>query len=343
MKSGFNTRRYISLQKQNLEKRMKLFSKLYLEIGGRISRDFHTSRILPGYEVDTKLRILKLLGDYEFIYCINAKDIESNKKRKNAQRTPLIDFAVQDLECIIGAGIKKPKIAITFFNNQEKAIAFKEKLEAKSFKVYFLNEITPYVPEKLFSEEGFGKYPLIKTDRNLIVVGSLGGNSGKMGLCISQIYLNSQVNILSGFAKFETLPVWNLSLHHPINMSYEFATVSARDDNLIDPFLLKSQGISAVTYNRDLENYKILKNLFLKIFRRELYSSPTKMGINMIKEGIIDDDLVRKASLDEIKRRFTFYQNRAFSSLKDYINFKRARELVVKYNLEYLFESDQIN
>lgn len=340
MESGFDVEKYITLQKQGLEERIKRFSKLYLEIGGRIGYDSHTSRILHGYKVDTKLRVLNSLGNFGFIYCISAKDIENQKRRKNAEGTLLTDFALQDLENLVNVNVR-PKIAITLFNGQKRASIFKERLENLGFEVYFFDEINSYPnPQKVISENGFGKYGLIETDCNLIVVSAPGGDSGKMGFCISQIYLNSKRGVLSGFAKFETLPVWNLPLEHPVNISYEFATVNTKDDNTIDPFLLKSREVSAVTYNRDLENYAILKMLFSKIFGQDMYSSPTEMGVNMIKEGIIDDTLVRKASLDEIKRRFIFYKNQASMSLQGYANFERAKELVSKYNLGGLIEDE---
>jgi len=340
MEPCFDVEKYITLQKQGLEEKIKQFSKLYLEIGGRISYDSHTSRILPGYKFDTKLRVLNSFGNFGFIYCISAKDIENQKRRKNAEGTLLTDFALKDLENLVNIGIR-PKIAITLFNGQKKALTFKEMLEYLGFEVHFFDEITSYPnPQKVISENGFGKYNLIETDCNLNVVSAPGGDTGKMGFCISQIYLNNKKGILSGFAKFETLPVWNLPLEHPVNISYEFATVNTKDDNIIDPFLLKSKNISAVTYNRDLENYAILKMLFSKIFGQDMYSSPTEMGVNMIKEGIIDDALVRKASLNEIKRRFIFYKSQASMSLQSYANFERAKELVTKYKLENILRQD---
>ncbi len=333
-KLAFDLERYKSLQRQNLEKRISKFSRLYLEIGGRIINDTHTSRVLPGYMPDTKIRVLNSLGNYEFIYCISAKDIQNEKRRKNNKGTLLADFAVQDLENLLKISLKKPKVALTLFNGENRAMIFKEKIENLGFETYLFKEVKSYPdsPEKVLSKEGFGKYRLIESDSNLIVVSAPGGNSGKMGFCISQIYLNNLKGIASGFAKFETLPVWNLPLEHPLNVSYEFATVNTRDDNVIDHFFLQSRNISAVTYNRDLENYSVLRKLFSKIFDRDLYSSPTEMGINMIKEGIVSDGLVKKVSLDEIKRRFSFYKKRASFSPQDYSNFERAKELIKKYN-----------
>lgn len=335
MKLGFDIDKYVDTQAQGLAERVKKFSKLYLEIGGRLCQDTHTSRALPGYEKDTKARVLRSLGDFDFIYCISARDIEYQKRRKNKKGQLLTDYALQDLENMVNLGIKRPKIAITLFKNQKRALEFNKLLEQKSFQVHVFNEIDsyPHVPEIVLSEEGFGQYNLIETDSNLVVVSAPGGDSGKMGFCISQLYLTSLEAAPCGFAKFETLPVWNLPLTHPLNISYEFATVNTKDDNVIDPFLLKSRGIPAVTYNRDIKNYTILKKLFSKIFEHEVYSSPTEMGVNMIKDGITDDTLVRKASLDEIKRRFTFYKSKASMSLQGYANFERAKELVSKYKL----------
>jgi uncharacterized protein (UPF0371 family) len=335
MRPGFDVEKYIEAQTKGLVCRLNRFSKLYLEIGGRICQDTHTSRVLPGYPVDTKARVLKSLGDFDFIYCISARDIVNKKRRKNKEGQLLSDYALQDLERIVGIGIRRPKVAITLFKNQGSAIEFKELLEQKSFEVYTFNKIDsyPHAPDRVLSKEGFGRYKLIETDSDLVVVSAPGGDSGKMGFCISQLYLNHLQSTPCGFAKFETLPVWNMPLAHPLNISYEFATVNTRDDNLVDKLFSESSGGVAVTYNRDVENYAVLRSLLSTIFGKVIYSSPTEMGVNMIKEGITDDAVVREASLAEIKRRFDFYKGQASLSQQNQDNFRRARELVAKYGL----------
>lgn len=189
---------------------------------------------------------------------------------------------------------------------------------------------------KVLSNEGFGKYNLIPTESKLVIVTAPGGNSGKMGFAISQIFLNQLQGIKSGFAKYENLPIWNLPLDHPLNISYEFATVNTRDNNLIDNYYHIKNGEKAVTYNRDVENYIILNRLLSNIFKEKIYDSPTEMGINMLKEGIEDDDVVQEASINEIKRRFKIYKEKATFSKKDTENFLRALELIKKYNLTFI-------
>ena len=306
---GFDNEKYLEIQSKEILKRVEKFEKLYLEFGGKIYGDFHASRVLPGYEPDTKIKMLKMIKDKcEIILCISAKDIENSKIRG--------DFglnygasALKSINDLKDLGIEISSIVINRFSGEKKALKFKQYLDNLKIKTYMQKEIEGYPSniEKIVSKEGYGQNPYIKTKKPIIVVTGVGPGSGKMSFCLSQLYFDHLNGIKSNFAKFETFPIWNLPLEHPINIAYEAATSDIGDKNMVDPFHLKEYNIPAVNYNRDIENFPILKKILEKI-KQETYKSPTEMGVNKAKEGIINDELIKEAANQEIIRRYFRYK-----------------------------------
>ncbi len=305
--SGFDNDKYLKTQSEQIRKRIDQFGgKLYLEFGGKLFDDFHASRVLPGFEPDSKMRMLQQLkSDVEIVIVINATDIEKNKIRSdlgisyNDDVLRLIDI-FSDLELYVGS------VVITRYNGQAAADAFISRLDKLGVKCYKHYSIAGYpsdVPH-IVSDEGLGKNDYIKTDRPLVVVTAPGPGSGKMATCLSQLYHDYKMGVKSGYAKFETFPVWNLPLKHPVNLAYEAATSDLNDVNMIDPFHLESYGTIAVNYNRDVEIFPVLSTIFEKIQGTSPYKSPTDMGVNMAGNCIIDDDACKNASRMEIIRRY---------------------------------------
>ncbi len=324
-KIGFSTSKYLKEQRKKIISRVNKFHRLYLEIGGKLSYDFHASRVLLGYKPTSKIRLLKSLKDYEIIYCINARDICSGRIIRDFN-LPYEKHALKDLKNLSKFRIRVNNIAITRFENQKKALEFKKLLEKLGYNVCMHREISgyPYNLNKVI--KGFEKEPYIEISKNLIVITGPASNSGKMGLALSQIYHERKEGIEAGFAKLETFPIWNLPLDHPINLAYEAATADLGDKIMLDKYHKRAYGINAVNYNRDIENFAILRKIIAGITKeREAfgYKSPTDMGINMAKSGIIDDKICRKASIEEIKRRCEEYQKegnkRAVSRMKQII------------------------
>ena len=304
---GFDNDKYIRKQSQQIKKRISEFGgKLYLEFGGKLFDDHHASRVLPGFQPDSKLRMLRqIASDVELVIVINANDIESNKKRSDigisygSDVFRLIDIFT-DMELYVGS------VVITHFSQQPSATKFKERLESMGVKVYkhYIIEGYPYDVKHIISEDGFGKNDYIKTNRPLVVVTAPGPGSGKMATCLSQLYHEHKRGINAGYAKFETFPIWNLPLKHPVNLAYEAATADLDDVNMIDPYHLEAYGKTAVNYNRDVEVFPVLNTIFEEIQGISPYKSPTDMGVNMAGFCIIDDDAVQQASYDEIIRRY---------------------------------------
>ena len=307
MKQGFDNGKYLQIQSENIRKRISHFDgKLYLEMGGKLFDDHHASRVLPGFKPDSKLRMLKQLADtLEIIIVISAEDIEQNKIRADLGIT--YDEDVLRLrDEFIARGFYVGSVVITHYDGQRAAEAFRHRLKRMGIKSYmhYLIEGYPHNVARIASDEGFGKNDYVETERPLVVVTAPGPGSGKMAVCLSQLYQENKRGVHAGYAKFETFPVWNLPLKHPVNIAYEAATADLNDVNMIDPFHLDTYGKVAVNYNRDIEIFPVLKALFEEIYGESPYKSPTDMGVNMVGFCISDDEVCCKASKDEIIRRY---------------------------------------
>ena len=306
-KIGFDNAAYISRQSEQISKRINEFGgKLYLEFGGKLFDDFHASRVLPGFAPDSKLQMLKSIADdVEVVIVINSGDIESNKMRRDLGITYDADV-LRLIDEYRNAGLFVGSVVLAQFKEQPAAIAFKSKLETLGVKVFIHRNIEgyPYNVSHIVSEEGFGKNDFIETERPLVVITAPGPGSGKMATCLSQLYHENQRGNKAGYAKFETFPVWNLPLKHPVNLAYEAATADLNDVNMIDPYHLDAYGVTTVNYNRDVEVFPVLNAIFERIEGVSPYKSPTDMGVNMAGYAICDDEVTREASKQEIIRRY---------------------------------------
>ena len=312
MKTGFDNDKYVAMQSQHIRERINKFdNKLYLEFGGKLFDDYHASRVLPGFAPDSKLNMLSALSDQaEIVIVISAGDIEKNKIRGDLGITydedvlRLID-AFRDRNLYVGS------VTITQYSGQYSADIFREKLTKAGIRVYthYVIEGYPSNIPLIVSEEGFGKNDYIETTRPLVVITAPGPGSGKMATCLSQLYHEHKRGVRAGYAKFETFPIWNLPLRHPVNIAYEAATADINDVNMIDPFHLEAYGKTTVNYNRDVEIFPVLNAIFESIFTESPYKSPTDMGVNMAGNCIIDDEVCQEASKQEILRRY--YQAKA--------------------------------
>ena len=304
---GFDNDMYIEKQSEQIMKRIDEFGgKLYLEFGGKLFDDFHASRVLPGFKPDSKLQMLLNLKDHaEVVIVISAGDIESNKIRGDYGITYDSDV-LRLMDAFSSAGLFVGSVVINQFNGQPAAVKFKEKLENLGIKVFIQYTIEgyPYNVRGIVSENGFGKNEYIETSRPLVVITAPGPGSGKMSTCLSQLYHENLRGNKAGYAKFETFPIWNLPLKHPVNLAYEAATADLNDVNMIDPYHLEAYGTTTVNYNRDVEVFPVLNAIFEKIEGVSPYKSPTDMGVNMAGYCITDDYACRKASHDEIIRRY---------------------------------------
>ncbi len=333
-KIGFDNKKYIKKQSEAILKRVKEFGKLYLEFGGKLYGDYHASRVLPGYHPDTKIEILKNLKDIEIIFCISAKDIQNGKIRGDFGLT-YDNATLKMIDDLKAFGFNVSSVVINRFADEPVAIKFKDFLEKLGAKVYFQSEIQGYPAdiEKILSDEGYGRNPYIKTSKRIVVVTGVGPGSGKMSTCLSQLYFDSKRNIKSGFAKFETFPIWNLTLEHPINVAYEAATADIGDFNMVDPFYLEAYGMEAINYNRDIENFNIMKRILDKISTCP-YKSPTDMTVSVTKKGITNDKIVSQASKQEIIRRYFRYKKELSRGLGEEGIVKRTEKLMLKLNLK---------
>ena len=313
MKQGFDSEAYLKVQSEKIEERINMFDKLYLEFGGKIFDDYHAARVLPGFKPDAKIKLLEKLKDIsEVIFCINANDIEKSKIRADYGISYELEL-IRLIDNLQNLGISINSVVITLYKGQSGVERLRNLLQTRNVKTYIHTPTKGYPNdvETIVSEEGYGQNPYIETTKKLVVVTAPGANSGKLGTCLSQLYHEHKRGVMAGYAKFETFPVWNLSLMHPVNIAYEAATVDLEDINMIDSFHLDAYGENAVSYNRDFSTFPILKNILKKITGKEIYKSPTDMGVNMIKQCITDDEAVRKAAEAEIIRRY-------YNSLCDY-------------------------
>ena len=329
MSMGFDNAKYIKTQSEQIMKRRGEFGgKLYLEFGGKLFDDYHAARVLPGFAPDRKLQMLKKLADdVEIVITISASDIENNKVRKDYGITYETDV-LRLIDAFREAGLFVGSVVITQFSGQPAADSFKNRLEKLGLKVYrhYIIPDYPFNVKRIVSEEGYGKNEYIETQRPLVVITAPGPGSGKMATCLSQIYHDHLRGIDAGYAKFETFPIWNIPLKHPVNLAYEAATADLNDVNMIDPYHLEAYGITTVNYNRDVEIFPVLNAMFEKIHGESPYKSPTDMGVNMVGYCITDDDVVRKAANQEIIRRY-------YATLCDRINGRTGDATVKKIEM----------
>ena len=329
---GFDNDKYIKLQSQKIQERVSSFGgKLYLEFGGKLFDDYHASRVLPGFQPDSKIRmLLKMKDDAEVIIVVSATSIEQNKIRGDLgisydmDTLRMID-AFNEIDLLVSG------VVITQYTNQPSVDLFIKRLENLGIKVYRHYPIEGYPSnlQKIVSDDGYGKNEYIATSRPLVVITAPGPGSGKMATCLSQLYHDHKRGIKAGYAKFETFPIWNIPLKHPVNMAYEAATIDLHDVNMIDPFHLEATGTTAVNYNRDIEIYPVLKDIFEKIYGECPYKSPTDMGVNMVGYCITDDTVVCDASKSEIIRRYYDTLCRKRNGLADADEVYKA-ELIMK-------------
>ena len=304
---GFDSDKYLKIQSEKIQERIKLFdNKLYLEFGGKIFDDYHAARVLPGFRPDNKIRLLKQFkDDLEVIFCINAADIEKSKIRADYGISYELEL-LRLIEKLQEQDILINSVVVTMYHEGNNISHLEKLLKERNIKMY-IHRPTQGYPDNvdlIASEEGYGKNPYIETTKKLVVVTAPGPNSGKLGTCLSQLYHEYKKGVKAGYAKFETFPVWNLSLLDPVNIAYEAATVDLKDVNMIDPFHLEAYGEYSVNYNRDISSFPILKNILMKISGKEIYKSPTDMGVNMIKQCITNPEIVKRAATDEIIRRY---------------------------------------
>ncbi|MBQ4156112.1 MAG: DUF1846 domain-containing protein [Clostridia bacterium] len=306
-KIGFDNDKYIKLQSQNIRDRISMFGgKLYMEFGGKLFDDYHASRVLPGFQPDSKVKMLMQLKDEaEIVIVINADAIEKNKRRGDLGITYDLD-TLRLIDAFRGIGLFVGSVVITCYTGQPLAQVFEKRLKSLGIKVYRHYPIPDYpnnIP-LIASDDGFGKNDYIETERSLIVITAPGPGSGKMATCLSQMYHEHKRGIKSGYAKFETFPIWNIPLKHPVNVAYEAATADLNDVNMIDPFHLEAYGKTAINYNRDVEIFPVLNAMMEKILGKSPYKSPTDMGVNMAGLAIFDDEAVKDAAHQEIIRRY---------------------------------------
>ena len=337
MKTGFDNDKYLATQSSHIRERISKFGdKLYLEFGGKLFDDFHASRVLPGFQPDSKLQLLMQLSDQtELVIVINAADIEKNKIRGDLGITYDTDVLrlITEFEA---KGLFVGSVCITQYTGQASADLFKQRLGKLGIKVY-THYVIPGYPNnvsQIVSDEGFGKNDYIETSRPLIVITAPGPGSGKMATCLSQLYHEHKRGVKAGYAKFETFPIWNLPLRHPVNIAYEAATADLNDMNMIDPFHLEAYGETTVNYNRDVEIFPVLNAIFEQISGSSPYKSPTDMGVNMAGKCIIDDEICQEASRQEIIRRYYQALN---NQKKDMMG---SKEIV--YKLELLMKQASI-
>jgi len=338
LKTAFDNEKYIEEQTAEIIERVKKFdNKLYLEFGGKLLYDYHASRVLPGYDPNIKMRLLHELKEKaDILLCIYAGDIERKKMRADFGIT-YDSEALKLIDELRGWGINVLGIIITRFENQPAATQFKNKLERRKIKVY-THQYTKGYPtdiDLIVSQEGYGANEYIETEKPLVIVTGPGPGSGKLATCLSQVYHDYMRGIYSGYAKFETFPIWNLPLKHPVNVAYEAATADIRDFNMIDPFHLETYNKKAVNYNRDVEVFPVLKRILKKIMEGDsFYQSPTDMGVNQAGFAITDDDITKEAAKQEVIRRYFRYRCEYAMGLTDKETVQRVELLIKDFNLE---------
>ncbi len=312
--NGFDSEKYLEAQTEAIRRRVDQFSgKLYLEFGGKLLQDFHAARVLPGYDPDVKIKLLDRLRDLsEIVFCINAADIERGRIRGDFGLT-YDQASLRTFDDLEDFDFKVSAVVVTRYHGEKSAGRFMEIIKSRGIPVYTHTDIEgyPYNVERIVSPEGYGSLAFVKTVKPLVIVTGAGPGSGKMSTCLSQVYHHVNKGQNAGYAKFETFPIWNLALDHPVNTAYEAATADLKDINVIDPFHLEAYGVKAVNYNRDVENFHIIKEIINRIGTASSaflsYRSPTDMGVNTAREGIINDEIVREAAKQEIIRRYFRY------------------------------------
>ena len=326
---GFDNEKYLQTQSAHIRQRLDKFGgKLYLEFGGKLYDDNHAARVLPGFQPDSKLRMLLQLKDQvEMVITINAGDMEKNKVRGDLGITYDLEV-IRLIDVFRSLGLYVSSVVLTRYNDQAAARAFQSRLEGMGVKVYRHYAIEGYPSNiaHIVSDEGYGRNDFIETTRELVVVTAPGPGSGKLATCLSQLYHEHKRGVKAGYAKFETFPVWNLALNHPVNLAYEAATADLSDVNMIDPFHLEAYGQTTVNYNRDVEAFPVLVAMFERILGECPYNSPTDMGVNMVGNCIVDDAAIREASCQEILRRY-------YGILCDQKQGKVSDEVVLKLEL----------
>lgn len=344
-KIGFDTEKYLAAQKKAIEERLAKFSdKLYLEFGGKLLDDSHAARTLPGYHPDTKALLLKRLGkDLEILYCVSAKQLEQGKLRGDWEMG--YDLAtIKALQDLADFGLPVLGVVINRFAEEGKAKTLEKRLKRMGVKVFKRYEIEGYPKrvDKILSDGGYGRDDYIRTKKPLVVVWGAGGGSGKLSTCLGQLYQDVKKGLNSGYAKFETFPVWNLPINHPVNVSYEAATADLGDFNLVDFFHFQAYKQESVNYNRDIEAFPVIRAIFNKILSKDNpvcdYQSPTDMGFNLLKEGIVDEKIVCKAAKKEVVFYLFRYRQEYQKGLVDEDTLKRMNFLLAKLGIdeEYL-------
>ena len=333
---GFDNQKYIETQSAHIRERIDQFGgKLYLEFGGKLFDDYHASRVLPGFAPDSKIRMLQQLReDVEILVAICAADIEKNKVRGDLG-IPYEEDVLRLIDVFRGMGLYVGSVVVTQYDGQSAADAFLKRLSALGVRTYRHYPIAgyPHNVDLIVSDQGYGRNEYVETSRPLVVVTAPGPGSGKMATCLSQLYHEHKRGVRAGYAKFETFPIWNLPLKHPVNLAYEAATVDLDDVNMIDPFHLEAYGVTTVNYNRDVEIFPVLRTIFENILGQCPYKSPTDMGVNMAGNCIVDDEICRQASRMEILRRY-------YATLTDRLQGKVDEELV--YKLELLMKQADV-
>ena len=331
MKLGFDNERYLQEQSEEIRRRAGRFGKLYLEFGGKLMNDFHAARCLPGYDPNVKLRLLQSLKDHaEVLLCIYAGDIERKKMRADFGISYDAD-AMKLIDDLRNLGLLVRGVVITRYQEQPAVQLFRAKLERRGVRVYYHYKTAGYPADvdTIVSDMGYGKNEYVKTERPIVVVTAPGPGSGKFATCLAQIYHEYRQGNVAGYSKFESFPVWNLPLDHPLNIAYEAATIDLKDKNMIDPYHLEAYGKETVNYNRDVDAYPLLVAIWQKMTKGPCpYKSPTDMGVNRIGFGIIDDEVVRFASKQEVIRRFLRYQCMFAEGSTDRDSVERAKQLM---------------
>lgn len=343
MKKGFDNEKYLKAQANAIIERASVFKKLYLEVGGKLCGDQHAVRVLPGYEPNVKVHVLQQLKkkkDFEVLYCLSAKDLARGKIRADLNLN-YAGASIKTLNDLRGFGFDVSAVVINRFSGEPEAIKFRRYLENIGMKVHTQPEIKGYPNnvKKIVSAQGYGKGHHIKTEKNLVVVTGAGPGSGKMSTCLSQMYHENKSGTRTGFSKFETFPIWNIPLEHPVNLAYEAATADIADKNMPDPFYFKRKKTIAINYNRDVENFRIIRKIIEKIIGKlsreeeDAYGSPTEIALNMTKEGIVDDAACREAAKQEIIRRYFNYKKDMLLGIEPKETLARVEALMQKLKI----------
>ena len=337
MKLGFDNEKYLAEQSEEIRRRAGKFGKLYLEFGGKLMNDFHAARCLPGYDPNVKLRLLQSLKDQaEVILCLYAGDIERKKMRADFGIS-YADDALKLIDDLRSLGLTVRGVVITRYQEQQAVKLFRAKLERRGVRVYYHYKTAGYPADvdTIVSDMGYGKNEFVKTEKPIVVVTAPGPGSGKFATCLTQIYHEYRMGKVAGYSKFESFPVWNLPLDHPLNIAYEAATIDLNDKNMIDPYHLEAYGVKTVNYNRDVDAFPLLVAIWQKMTKGACpYKSPTDMGVNRIGFGIIDDEVVRQASKQEVIRRFLRYQCQFAEGTTDRDSVDRAKDLMESLGLK---------